>query len=72
MVLLPEWSLRGYLKRGELAEIGLDIPMSVTRSEQVGIYMLYLQSKYAIPKIRAAVEFIHERLAQPNSTQPPR
>ena len=71
MVLLPEWSLRGYLKRGELTEIELDIPLSVTRSEQVGIFMLYLQSKYAIPKIRAAVEFIHERLSQPDSTQIP-
>jgi hypothetical protein len=29
----------------------------------VGIYMLYLQTRYRIPKVRVAVEFLMERLA---------
>ena len=64
MVLLPEWSLRQYLERGELVAVTLEQPLSISRSDQIGIYMLYLQARYAIPKIRAAVEFIHERLAK--------
>ncbi|MFJ4348575.1 LysR substrate-binding domain-containing protein [Pseudomonas sp. NPDC089401] len=66
LVLLPEWSLRHYLDSGELLAIELESPLSVTRSEQIGIFMLYLQSRYAIGKIRAAVEFIHGRLAEPS------
>jgi len=66
MVLLPEWSLKGYLARGELVAVALEQHLSVTRSDQVGIFMLYLQARYSIPKIRVAVEFIHERLARPD------
>jgi len=63
MVLLPEWSLRQYLERGELVEVALEQPLSVSRSDQIGIFMLYLQARYAIPKIRVAVDFIYDRLA---------
>jgi Transcriptional regulator len=65
MVLLPEWSLREYLQRGELVTVDLSQPVGISRTE-VGIYMLYLQSRYLIPKIRLAVEFIYQRLAQRN------
>lgn len=64
MVLLPEWSLRDYLQSEELVAVDLDHPISVTRSDQIGIFMLYLQSRYQIPKTRLAVDYIYERLAQ--------
>lgn len=64
MVLLPEWSLRDYLQTKELVAVDLDNPISVTRSDQIGIFMLYLQSRYQIPKTRLAVDYIYERLAQ--------
>ena len=64
MVLLPEWSLRDYLQSEELVAVDLDHPISVTRSDQIGNFMLYLQSHYQTPKIRLAVDYIYERLAQ--------
>jgi DNA-binding transcriptional LysR family regulator len=63
LVLLSEWGLKGYLRSGELVQVTLDRPVSVTRGEEVGIYMLYLQTRYRIPKVRVAVEFLMERLA---------
>ena len=63
IVLLPEWSLQQHLDQGELIYIELDNPLSVARSE-VGIFMLYQQSRYLSPKTRLAVEFIYDRLAQ--------
>lgn len=65
LVLLPEWGLRRHLAQRELLAVELEQPLCVSRSDQLGIYMLYLQSRYTIPKIRAAVEFIYDRLAQP-------
>jgi len=66
LVLLSEWGLKDSLRRGELVEVTLDQPVSVGRGGEAGIYMLYLQTRYRIPKVRVAVEFLLERLGEPN------
>jgi DNA-binding transcriptional LysR family regulator len=50
LVLLSEWGLKGYLRRGELVQVMLDQPASVSRGGEAGIYLLYLQTRYRIPK----------------------
>ncbi|WP_171013593.1 LysR family transcriptional regulator [Chitinivorax sp. B] len=62
LVLLSEWGLKGCLSRGELVKVILDQPISVNRGGEAGIYLLYLQTRYQIPKVRVAVEFLVERL----------
>ena len=62
LVLLSEWGLKNYLRRGELVQVTLDRPVSVSRGGEGGIYLLYLQTRYRIPKVRVAVEFLMERL----------
>lgn len=62
LVLLSEWGLQDYLRRGELVQVRLDQPVSVGRGGEAGIYLLYLQTRYQIPKVRVAVEFLVERL----------
>jgi DNA-binding transcriptional LysR family regulator len=62
LVLLAEWGLQDYLRRGELVQIKLQQPLSVGRGGEAGIYLLYLQTRYRIPKVRVAVEFLVERL----------
>ncbi|MDI4633645.1 LysR family transcriptional regulator [Pelomonas sp. V22] len=62
LVLLSEWGLADYFKRGELLPLTLDRPVSVGRGGEAGIYLLYLQTRYRIPKVRVAVEFLVERL----------
>jgi DNA-binding transcriptional LysR family regulator len=64
LVLLSEWGLKEYLRRGELVEVTLDQPVSVGRGGEAGIYLLYLQTRYQIPKVRVAVEFLVERLGR--------
>ncbi|MFN4116651.1 MAG: LysR family transcriptional regulator [Inhella sp.] len=71
LVLLSEWGLRPYLQRGELLEVTLDQPVSVGRGGsggEAGIYLLYLQTRYRVPKVRVAVEFLIERLT---AAEPP-
>lgn len=62
LVLLSEWGLKDYLRRGDLVEVTLEQPVSVGRGGEAGIYLLYLQTRYRIPKVRVAVEFLMERL----------
>jgi DNA-binding transcriptional LysR family regulator len=62
IVLLSEWALAGYLARGELVSFALPQAVSVSRGGESGIYLLYLQTRYRIPKVRVAVEFLVGRL----------
>jgi DNA-binding transcriptional LysR family regulator len=62
LVLLSEWGLKDYLDRGELTEVTLDQPVSLSRVGEMGIYLLYLQTRYRVPKVRVAVEFLVKRL----------
>jgi DNA-binding transcriptional LysR family regulator len=62
LALLSEWGLRDDLRSGELVEVTLDQPVSIGRGVEAGIYLLYLQARYQVPKVRVAVEFIVERL----------
>jgi DNA-binding transcriptional LysR family regulator len=64
LALLSEWGLKDHLRRGELLEVALDQPVSVGRGGEAGIYLLYLQTRYRIPKVRVAVEFLVERLGE--------
>lgn len=62
IVLLTEWALASYLARGELVSFALPQAVSVSRGGESGIYLLYLQTRYRIPKVRVAVEFLVGRL----------
>jgi len=64
LVLLSEWGLKSHLGSGELVQVTLDQPVSVGRGGESGIYLLYLQTRYRIPKVRVAVEFMVERLGE--------
>lgn len=64
LVLLPEWSLKDNLRRGELVQVTLEQPVSVARGGDGGIYLLYLQPRYQIPKVRVVVEFLVGRLGE--------
>ena len=72
LVLLSEWGLKASLRSGELVQLELEQPVSVSRGAEAGIYLLYLQARYRIPKVRVAVEFLMERLgpAGLSSTSP--
>jgi len=63
LLMLPRWALQGALDRGELLEIHLSPEVGVTRSEKLGIYLLYAQNRYQVPKIKAAVDFLVARLS---------
>ena len=62
LVLLSEWGLRPYLQSGELVQVAMEQPVSVSRGGETGIYLMYLRTRYQTPKVRVAVDFLMERL----------
>jgi DNA-binding transcriptional LysR family regulator len=64
IALLPEWGVQQMLDEGSLVRLDLDQEVRVAPVETNGIYLLYQRLKYQIPKVRVAVDFITEHLAQ--------
>lgn len=62
LVLLPEWSLEPALRERRLVRVDMPHPVSVSREGESGIYLLYLQPRFRIPKIKVAVDFLMARL----------
>ena len=66
LCLLPKWGLHTDLANGTLIEVPLtNAKVSVARSLQGGIYLLYLRPRYRLSKIKAAVDFLVSELTQP-------
>lgn len=64
IVLMPRWVLQPYFNSAQLIELEFQEPLGITQRHDLGVYMLYQKTGYAIPKIRAAVDFITERVKE--------
>ena len=64
LCLLPGWALKPYLQEGRLVRIDMVNPPRISLEESIGIYLLYQQTRYQIPKVRYAVDFFRQQLAQ--------
>ena len=63
--LLPRWGLHRELISGELIEIELDdAKLSVSRTFESGIYLLYLKPRYRLLRIKTVVDFLLQELSQ--------
>ena len=63
--LLPRWGIHQELVSGELVEIHLrDAKISVSRTLDSGIYLLYLKPRYRLLRIKTVVDFLIRELTQ--------
>ncbi len=63
--LLPRWGIHRELISGELIEIELDdAKLSVSRTFESGIYLLYLKPRYRLLRIKTVVDFLLQELSQ--------
>lgn len=63
IALFPRWGIEAELASGALVSVQIEeATLSLSRSEQSGIYMLYIQPKYRLNKIKATVDFLVEEL----------
>ena len=57
--LFPEWGIQQDIASGRLVSISLDdARLSLSRSLQSGVYLLYNQPKYRLNKIKTTVDFL--------------
>lgn len=61
--LFWDWGTEEEIARGDLVEIHLkDATLSITRSSEAGIYLLYNPQKFQLNKIKASVDFLLREL----------
>lgn len=64
IMMAPRWSLAAYLSSGQLEELFFDTTLRVSQNAEMAIYLLYQKQQYAVPKVKAAVDFFVARLRE--------
>jgi DNA-binding transcriptional LysR family regulator len=62
IMMAPRWSMAEYLESGQLQELFFDTTLRVSQNAKMSIYLLYQKQQYAVPKVKAAVDFLVARL----------
>lgn len=62
IMMAPRWSLADYLESGQLQELFFNTTLRVSQNTEMAIYLLYQKQQYAVPKVKAAVDFLMARL----------
>ncbi|SQD77873.1 LysR family transcriptional regulator [Moritella yayanosii] len=62
ILLMPRWALKPYIESGELTELTITPSIDITQQPNLGVFLLYQKQRYQVPKIKAAVDFLVERV----------
>jgi len=58
ILMLPRWVLAPFLEAGSLVQLELAPKLRVSPDPSLAIYLLYMKTRYQVPKVRAAVDFL--------------
>ncbi len=64
ILMSTRWALASYLESGALQELTFEHELSVTQHADMAIYLLYQKQRYLVPKVKAAVDFLVERIKE--------
>lgn len=64
IIMLPRWSVQEAIDKSQLVEIPLEQPVNVMQQMDLGVFLLYQKQRYAVPKVKMAVDFLIERIAK--------
>lgn len=62
ILMSTRWALASYLESGELQELKFKHTLTITQHADMAVYLLYQKQRYSVPKVKAAVDFLVERL----------
>lgn len=62
VLMSTRWALAGYLASGALQELTFEHRLAITQHADMAVYLLYQKQRYSVPKIKAAVDFLVERI----------
>ncbi|MEH6452112.1 MAG: LysR family transcriptional regulator [Psychromonas sp.] len=66
VLMIPRWAITPYIESGELKELTIKPRVSITQSPNFAVFMLYQKQGYQVPKVKAAVDFLTEKLKRVN------
>jgi len=62
ILMMPRWVLQPYIDSGQLQALTIEPELFVSENPKLGVYLLYGSQKYAVPKVKAAVDFLVARV----------
>lgn len=62
ILMLPRWSVQQHIDDKQLLEIPLEQPVNVVQQMDLGVFLIYQKQRYAVPKVKMAVDFLIERI----------
>ena len=64
ILMSTRWALAEYLASGALQVLTFEHELTVTQHSDMAVYLLYQKQRYSIPKIKAAVDFLVEKIKE--------
>lgn len=62
ILMSTRWALASYLESGALQELKFEHELAITQHSDMAVYLLYQKQRYLVPKVKAAVDFLVERI----------
>ncbi|TYK64553.1 LysR family transcriptional regulator [Colwellia echini] len=62
ILMSTKWALGSYLESGQLQELKFEDKLAISQHADMAVYLLYQKQRYLVPKVKAAVDFLVERI----------
>lgn len=66
VLMSTRWALSSYIESGQLQELKFEHPLAITQNSDMAVYLLYQKQRYLVPKVKAAVDFLVDKIKVPN------
>lgn len=66
ILMSTRWALASYLESGQLQELKFEDELAITQNSDMAVYLLYQKQRYLVPKVKAAVDFLVEKIKVAN------
>ena len=62
ILMSTRWALAAYLESGQLQQLQFEHELAITQNSDMAVYLLYQKQRYLVPKVKAAVDFLVEKI----------
>ncbi|WOT06977.1 LysR family transcriptional regulator [Shewanella youngdeokensis] len=66
ILMSTRWALVSHLESGQLQELKFEHELAITQNSDMAVYLLYQKQRYLVPKVKAAVDFLVDRIKVAN------
>ncbi|WP_158969925.1 LysR family transcriptional regulator [Paraglaciecola sp. L3A3] len=66
ILMSTRWALAEYIKSGQLQELKFEHELAINQHANMAVYLLYQKQRYLVPKVKAAVDFLVQKIKVAN------